>query len=540
MMGLDRFSLGFKLALAPALCLALLALAAAAGIGGSWREQHFLDDLDRARVAHYRSTVAALENADQARAELFWLATQLGPGGSRDNLRDLSAGVVDNIAKSVAGLDTLVRTASLDAEEKPLVEQALASARQCRKDIDETLASGLSGVMLSTVQSSFADLSASLVALRQVEERLTAEELAQTESTIRWVSNFQGALCAVSLLLALTLTWVVRRHILRAVGQIERAARQMEAGDMTVRALVKGRDEVALTARAFNALTDRVRLLVGDVMNYAGQLTQASTALATDARTMTGMAASQSEAASSIAATVQQTSAGIAHVSEQAVVVRQTSQLSAAKTEAGTRHLQALIAENGKVRETFAAINQEVSDFVTSAGAITALTAQVKDIADQTNLLALNAAIEAARAGERGRGFAVVADEVRKLAEMSGSAAAQIDAVARDLSLKSGEVRASMGQGTSALASSAGLLQDLDQLFAHANRLAQDATAGVDAISQAMSEQHAGADRVARSVEHIAREAGTTSATVQGTAASAERLEAMAAGLQQAVGGFRI
>ncbi len=54
-------------------------------------------------------------------------------------------------------------------------------------------------------------------------------------------------------------------------------------------------------------------------------------------------------------------------------------------------------------------------------------TGVINDIVFKTQLLSFNASIEAARAGQSGKGFAVVAEEVGNLAQMSGSAANEIE-----------------------------------------------------------------------------------------------------------------
>jgi methyl-accepting chemotaxis protein len=310
-------------------------------------------------------------------------------------------------------------------------------------------------------------------------------------------------------------------------------------GDLTQRLEVRGNDEIGAAATAFNDMMAKMGVLVRHVSDSAGEVSAAARELVASADQVAGSSHRQNETSTLAASSVDQMVSAITSIAHSTEEVHEQSRDSLRRSQEGNVSLSRLIGEITVVESTVREIADSVREFVDSTVAITNMTREVKDIADQTNLLALNAAIEAARAGEQGRGFAVVADEVRKLAEKSAGSASEIDAITRALSQKSDAVQRSIQSGLDHLASSQNSMEAVAEVLGEASGSVSRVGLGLDAIANATEEQRRVSGEVAGNIESIASMARENNDAIEQTATSAQKLDRLAANLQETVGRFK-
>jgi len=249
---------------------------------------------------------------------------------------------------------------------------------------------------------------------------------------------------------------------------------------------------------------------------------------------------SQSQAASSMAAAVEEMTVSVSHISDSA---------QSASATTGESH-----ALSGKSRDVVTLAGAEMTGIASgierSAGLVKTLQGQsdeissiaevIKNIAEQTNLLALNAAIEAARAGEEGRGFAVVADAVRNLAERTANSTAEISVTIEKIQHSTKLVFNDMNDSVVRAKAGLALSQEAGTTIAQQAQSSQQVMASVNEISAALREQSQASNEIARHVESIAQMAEENTGAVAHTKESAQRLEQLATELQASVMRFSV
>jgi methyl-accepting chemotaxis protein len=508
-------------------------------------------DIAERRVHQIHVADAIMYLIADSRAEIM-LALQHDPAVPTSALHDHPATkhfdkIASNSAKLDEYLDDMAKSTFTDKGRKVLKELNEARAAYATEGITpalETIKGGdyHSGVKLlltriNPLTAVALEKSRALIEQKDEGIRRSLDTLTASAFTLELMMLF-GMLLAAGV--GLGLSYSIISSIVRSAGDMRDAMTSTAAdGDLTRVVPVRGRDEVAQAATAFNALMDSIRKTIrkaldsaDNVITTASGLTSSSTQIIRDSQV-------QSEAAASTAAAVEEITVSINAVSANTEEVRKLSEQSLQQTRHGNQSVTEMIREIQSVQDAVNQIEGSVKEFMDSTRAIAGMTQQVKDIADQTNLLALNAAIEAARAGEQGRGFAVVADEVRKLAEKSAQSASEIDQVTNSLNQKSAQVDATVQGGLRSLKATQEHVDRVSAVLVEAGESVTKSSAGVNDIAAAVSEQSLASNEIARNVEKIAQMSEENNAAVNSTSQDIVRLENLARELHNAVSRFK-
>ncbi len=180
-------------------------------------------------------------------------------------------------------------------------------------------------------------------------------------------------------------------------------------------------------------MSDKLRRMIGTIVEEGRTLQSTSTELALEAENMTGGAEQSASKADAVAAATEEMSANMGTVtmaSEQTaqnvnVVATAMGEMTAAVLEIAQNTTKASSMTEDAVNYAKGS-SEKVNQLGIAAKEISKVTEVITEISEQTNLLALNATIEAARAGDAGKGFAVVANEIKELAKQTANATGEI------------------------------------------------------------------------------------------------------------------
>lgn len=406
-----------------------------------------------------------------------------------------------------------------------------------------------------------------------------------------------GALALIILVIILT-GYIVNLTITRPLSQLASLTSRINEGKTEARAVVRGRDEIAVVATAMNnmlnnivhllqdAQTQRDRLqarvekLVSEVCNVGEGDLQVQAEVTSDALGVLAdsfnymieelsslvvrvkMMAHEVENSTSMTyqsmvqlvgnADVQIQQIGraaqevvhMADINRQVAERAQTLYISADEArqtaQVGRDSVQQTLEGMERIQTYVQDTSTKVQALGDSSREIDNIVGVISTIAQQTNRLALDAAVQAATAGEHGKGFGAVAVDIRRLAERAKDQANIIARIVRGVSEEIDAAALSMKDTERETAVGAQLAEEtgmaLESIFGVVERQGSE----IEVINQMANRQLQSSNSIVRIMQSVSESTQQSSVNTRGAARNMEHLARLAEQLLGSVEAFKL
>lgn len=349
------------------------------------------------------------------------------------------------------------------------------------------------------------------------------------------IRTFTFVIVAISAVAALIVALFIGRQLARPIEQMRGVMGLAGEGDLTAKADIRGKDEIAQLNSSYMELIGRFRNFVGrtkdagndlyamaqDLIKQAEQnnvayreITEATESIATGADEQAREAENSAELVGELLSKWRE-SLGEAETLER--VMDETLRVS----EHGQTSVGELQEKNELTEQEIERLSGNLQELEDRVDEVHRAANLIDGIMDQTKILALNAAIEAHRAGQEGRGFLVVADEVQRLSEQVLSATNTIGSSIDSIQKAMKSTWHGMKLTNEAMELQRETVKGTDEAFQRIQSQMDEAQAQLKSVMDTLSHVQQFEQRMSDAIQNI-------SAVAQQSAAATEEVAALA------------